>query len=143
MKKIWLLILPLMLGIFTAQAGDGKTGAGIQFKETSWAEVAKQAAKEKKLIFMDIYTTWCGPCKALKKNVFPDKAVGDYFNANFVSIAVDAEKGEGVQIAEKYGVPGYPTLLILDKDGKEIGRTIGYVSPEDLLKFAKQYTKKK
>lgn len=142
MKKLWLLALPLLMSM-TVLAGDGKETTGIRFTETGWADVAKKAAKEKKLVFVDVYTTWCGPCKLLKRSTFPDKAVGEYFNAKFVSTAIDAEKGEGVDFATKYNVQGYPTMLILDKDGKELARTMGYIPPEQLLEFGKSVEGKK
>lgn len=145
MKKLGLLILPLLMMVFaaTAKGDDHSSATGIQFKELSWAETAKLAAKNKKLVFIDVYTSWCGPCKMLRKNTFPDKALGDYFNANFVNIAIDAEKGEWIEFSRKYNVQAYPTMLILDKDGKEIGRTMGYMPAEQLLQFGKDTNKKK
>lgn len=135
MKKL-LMILPLMLALFTGYAGDKKTaGTGIQFQELSLKDAMAKAKKEHKLIFVDVYTTWCGPCKMLKKNTFPDQKLGDYYNKNFISIAADAEKGEWIEFAEKNAVQGYPTMMILDADGKVIDRTMGYMPAEPLLKF--------
>ena len=64
---------------------------GVKFIH-SFEEAMKIAQKENKLIFMDAYTTWCGPCKLLNKRTFPKKEVGDYFNANFVNVKVDMGK---------------------------------------------------
>lgn len=136
MKKI-LMILPLMLALLTTYAGDKKaTEKGIQFQELSLKDAMAKAKKEHKLIFVDVYTTWCGPCKLLKKNTFPDEKLGNYYNKNFISIAADAEQGEWIQFAEKNAVQGYPTMMILDADGKVIDRTMGYMPAEPLLKFA-------
>jgi thioredoxin-related protein len=77
----------------------------------------------------------------LRKTTFTDKKVGEYFNTNFVNTSVDAEKGEGVEIAAKYHIEGYPTLLILDKDGKELGRQVGYMPAEGLLRFGQSVKK--
>lgn len=129
------MILPLMLALFTGYAGDKHAQTGIQFQELSLKDAMAKAKKEHKLIFVDVYTTWCGPCKQLKLKTFPDKKLGDYYNKNFVSIAADAEQGEWVKFAEEKGVQGYPTLLILDADGKIVDRTMGYMPPEPLLKF--------
>ncbi|OSZ79201.1 hypothetical protein CAP35_13375 [Chitinophagaceae bacterium IBVUCB1] len=142
MKKLWLLILPLLIAS-TAITYGGESTTGIQFSKLTWKEALAKAKKENKLIFIDVYTTWCGPCKLLKKNTFPDKALGAYFNKNFINIAIDAEEGEWVQFAEQQRVQGYPTLLIMDKNGKEAGRTMGYMPAEQLLQFGKEVNEKK
>ncbi|MBS1771380.1 MAG: thioredoxin family protein [Bacteroidetes bacterium] len=142
MRKLF-FIVPLLLSVMAcnARGEGGENTTGIKFKEIGWEATLKEAKKSNKLIFVDVYTSWCGPCKLLRKNTFPDKALGDYFNANFVNVAFDAEVGDGIKVAEKFSVPGYPCLLILDKDGNEIGRTMGYQGPEDLLRFGKTYNK--
>lgn len=144
MKKL-LLILPILLASLTMMAGDKKedTKAGISFRELSWKDAMTKAKKENKLIFIDVYTTWCGPCKLLKKNTFPDRALGEYFNKNFVNIAIDAEQGEWIEFAQQQRIQGYPTLLIMDKDGKEVSRTMGYMPAEQLLEFGKSVKTKK
>lgn len=135
MIKRLMLAIPLMMAVHS-YAGDKQAGTtGIQFQELSLKDAMAKAKKEHKLIFVDVYTTWCGPCKMLKKNTFPDKKLGDYYNKNFISIAADAEKGEWIQFAEKNAVQGYPCLMILDADGKEIDRKLGYMPAEPLLKF--------
>lgn len=73
---------------------------GIKFGKQSFAKTLEQAKKENKLIFLDAFASWCGPCKLLDKNVFPKKEVGDYFNANFLNLHIDMEKGEGIEIAK-------------------------------------------
>ena len=77
---------------------------GIQFETSSWKEVLQKAKQENKLIFVDLYTTWCGPCKKMAAETFPQQVVGDYFNKNFVNYKIDAEKGEGPELAGKYEV---------------------------------------
>lgn len=89
---------------------------GIKFEssETSFQQAAEKAKQSKKLIFMDCYTTWCGPCKWLAANVFPNDTVGAFFNRHFVSVKMDMEKGEGPKLAKQYQVSAYPTLLFID-----------------------------
>ncbi len=99
---------------------------GIRFFTGSWKDVLAEAKKQNKPVFVDIYTTWCGPCKLMAKQAFPDKAVGDLFNANFVSYQIDAEKGEGIAIAKQYAITAYPTSLFVSADGSLIQRTVGY-----------------
>ena len=67
-------------------------------------------------MFIDFYTSWCGPCKMMMKNVFPLKEVGDYLNARFVCVKIDAEKGEGPELAKRYKVKAYPTFVAIDPD---------------------------
>jgi len=110
---------------------------GLQFIEADWHKALAEAKKQHKLIFLDAYASWCGPCKLLKKNTFPDKEAGEYFNSNFINIAIDMEKGDGPALAEKYGVNAYPTLIITDANGKIITYTQGYIKPKQLIDFGK------
>ncbi len=110
-------------------------GGGINFMEEYWKKALVKAKTEKKLIFVDAYATWCGPCKKLQKEVFPDAAVGGFFNKNFINITIDVEKGQGIEFAQKYGVEVLPTLYITDENGNPITYTKGYMSAADLLKF--------
>lgn len=119
----------------TEKQGTETTGTGIKFIEEDWTKALAKAKKEKKLIFLDAYTTWCGPCKMLKRNTFPDKAVGEFFNKNFVNVELDMEKGEGLAVAAKFGVNAYPTLLFADAEGNMVTFTQGYMEAKQLLEF--------
>ena len=88
-------------------------------------EILEQAAQEGKPVFIDCFTSWCGPCKMMARDVFPLKEAGDYFNAKFVCWSIDMEKGEGPGLAEKYDVSAYPTFLVLNNDGTLKGRHVG------------------
>ena len=108
-------------------------GKGVKFEEGTFAEALALAKKENKLVFMDCYTAWCGPCKILAKKIFPIKEIGDFFNAHFVNIQMDMEKGEGKELAKRYDVKAYPTLLIVDTDGNLVHRVTGVRPPQQLL----------
>jgi len=116
---------------------------GIQFFDGSWDATLKKANQENKLIFLDIYATWCGPCKQLKKKTFPDKALGIYFNATFINLSIDGESADGLKLVEKYHVEGYPALLVLDSHGNVISESGGYMPPSDLLEFGHQAVNKR
>lgn len=120
MKKL-LSILFLTLLTLPAFAG----GDGVDFFEGTFRQALAKAKKEKKMVMLDAYTSWCGPCKVLKNKVFPNKELGDYINANFVSIGVDMEAGEGPALANMYPVEGYPTILFLDASGKIKKKILG------------------
>lgn len=91
---------------------------GIQFFSGTFKQALAKAKQEKKLVLVDCYTTWCGPCKYLKTKVFTDKALGDFMNSKFISVAVDYESAEGEAVAQMYPVEGYPTLFFMDSNGK-------------------------
>ncbi|CAN5141681.1 hypothetical protein BH11BAC6_BH11BAC6_15500 [soil metagenome] len=116
---------------------------GIRFIEQDWQKALDQAKADKKLVFIDIYATWCGPCKMLKKNTFTDETVGKFFNEKFVNISIDGEKGVGPELAEKYKIQGYPSLIVTDAEGNIVLQTEGYVDPKYLLAFAAEALKRK
>ncbi|WP_426479536.1 thioredoxin family protein [Chryseobacterium sp. CBSDS_008] len=99
----------------------------IQFQELPFKDIIAKAKKEKKLVFIDAYASWCGPCKMMEKNVFTQKAVSDYYNTNFINARFDMEKGEGRDIASKFGVRSYPTYLFLNGEGELVSRNTGYM----------------
>ncbi len=109
---------------------------GINFDHSTWSEALKKAKTENKLIFVDVYTSWCGPCKKMVAEVFPQKQVGDLFNASFVNCKIDAEKGEGVQVAKTYEVRSYPTYLFVNGNGDLVYRTLGYMEAAKFLQEA-------
>ncbi|MCA5005877.1 thioredoxin family protein [Sphingobacterium bovistauri] len=110
---------------------------GIVFSELSFQAALDKAAAENKLVFLDCYTTWCGPCKWLDANTFKEKAVGDYFNKNFVSIKIDMEKGEGIELMKKYEVTAFPTLFLLDPKGNVVKKMMGAMDGTRLLNQVK------
>ena len=115
---------------------------GITFFKGDWKALLAKAKKTGKPFFVDFYTTWCAPCIKMSKTVFKDVAVGTYANANFVAYKIDAEKGEGVQLSEKYAVEGYPTIMFFDKDGKKIGQIVGSRDVEGFMAVLKEYKAK-
>lgn len=110
---------------------------GIVFEEGTFTEALEKAKKQDKILFLDAFTTWCGPCKMMSRDVFPQAAVGEFFNEHFISIKIDMEKGEGIGLRETYNVNSFPTLLFIDSDGKELHKLIGGMYAEDLIKGAK------
>ena len=122
---------------------NNATEQGIRFIEADWSKALAEAKKQHKLIFLDAYASWCGPCKLLKKKTFPDKAAGDFFNANYINVAIDMEKGDGPSLGEKYVVTAYPTLIITDADGNIVTYTQGYISPKQLIDFGEYGLKQK
>jgi thiol-disulfide isomerase/thioredoxin len=126
MKKILFTCVLSMLSMIFADVNAQETNEGVVFVENkTFAEAVAMAKESGKKVFLDCYTSWCGPCKMMTKNIFPQKAAGDYFNSEFVNIKIDMEKGEGPDLAKRLKVRAYPTFVMFDSDGKEIGRLVG------------------
>ncbi|MFR7877685.1 MAG: thioredoxin family protein [Butyricimonas paravirosa] len=80
---------------------------GVNFQELTLKEACAKAKAENKLVFIDCYTDWCGPCRLMTEEIFPMKEMGDYFNPKYICIKANAEKGEeGPAIKEKFGIKG-------------------------------------
>jgi thioredoxin 1 len=144
MKKIVFVALIGLLFSVATYAQHSKSATGIKFTEASWKKIIEKAKAEKKLVFMDAYTTWCGPCKMLQARVFPDKNLGEFFNQNFVNAAIDMESDEGVRLSSVYEVQGYPSLFFIDPNtGKVVKMFLGYTEIDQLLAAGKKLVAKK
>lgn len=130
MKKLFsFILLILIVGVASAQ--------GIKFFNGDLTDALKKASKKDKLVFVDAYTTWCGPCKMMARDVFTDKEVGNFYNKHFINLKIDQEKGEGIEFAKKYDVVAYPTLIFLNAKGELAHKIIGYQNVQEFLAFAK------
>jgi thioredoxin 1 len=149
MKKPAILLLLIALSSFTVCAHDDlstdkvNNSEGIQFHEGSWAEALALAKAENKLVFLDVYASWCGPCKRLKANTFTDENVASLYNASFINVAVDGEKGEGIELARKYGVRAYPSLIFVNPKGEIVTYARGYHNPEQFLQLGQEVLQKR
>jgi thioredoxin-related protein len=141
MNRIFQLLLLFVLP-FALYAQD----KGVNFEhELSWSEVQAKAKEENKYIFMDCFTTWCGPCKYMTANVFPQAEVGEFFNKNFINVKVQMDKtggdNESVKkwyddakaIADKYRIAAYPTFLYFSPEGKLVHRVVGGGEAKDFI----------
>ena len=131
-----------IMGVLAGLAAPSTLAAGIAFFEGSWDEALQKAEETGQLVFVDVYTEWCGPCKLMDANVYPTDAVGDYFNPRFVNVKLDAkdEDVDGPEIADRYDIGAYPTLLFLNPDGSELGRGVAGLEVEQLIQLARELT---
>jgi thioredoxin-related protein len=136
MSKNILLVVSISLLSFLSQA------QGIEFFQGTWKDAMAKAKAEDKLLFVDAYAKWCGPCKAMAKNVFTQAKVGDYFNANFINLKLDMEEVDGVTFGHKYPVKAYPTLMFLDGDGKLVKNVTGGQQADGLIAIGADAIKK-
>ncbi|WP_316815625.1 thioredoxin family protein [Pedobacter nyackensis] len=129
-----LTFLFLLIAALTTNAQEG-----IKFNQTTtWNDTKAKAAAERKLIFLDCYTSWCAPCKWMDKNVFTVPAVADFYNRNFINAKIDMEKGEGIELRKKYNVQSFPTFLFINDQGEVIHRTASKMSAEEFLAEGKK-----
>lgn len=129
MKKI-ISGLFIFITIFTFAQDE------IQFVDVPFKDLIAKAKKENKIVFIDAYASWCGPCKMMEKNIFTKKSIGDFYNKNFVNARIDMEKGEGKEIAARFSVRSYPTYLFLNGDGELISQNYGYMEESMFLAMA-------
>jgi thiol-disulfide isomerase/thioredoxin len=103
----------------------------VPFRDISFEAATKAAASEGKLVFIDFFTTWCGPCKQLDAQTWNDPAVGKLIGENAVALKIDAEKQSG--LAARYRIDAYPTMLLLKTDGTEVDRLVGFREPAQFI----------
>lgn len=125
MKKTILSTVIAVVGLLSAQAQT-------EFRHFTFDEAKTAAKAEGKLIFVDFYTQWCGPCKRMAATVFPQKEIGDYLNPNYVCLKLDAE-AEGAELAKTVGVKAYPTFMVFDADGNELGSFAGMKQGQEFI----------
>lgn len=136
MKKVVGILSIAVLAVLLMSSFAGK-GSGIEFAKMNLEDAKKKASKSGKMIFIDAYTDWCGPCKRMASTTFKDEEVGDLFNKNFVNLKVEMEKdADGKEIARRYRVSAYPTLLIIDSEGNLVKSVIGFKTKEQLIAIA-------
>lgn len=153
MKKITATIFLLIIALALSLHSFAQTDKGMHFEHgLSWQQVLEKAKKENKFIFVDCYTTWCGPCKMMSEQVFPLEEVGQFYNERFINIKVqlDITKNDneqvkswyaaGKELSEKYNVKVYPTYLFFDASGQIVHRAIGSSDPTIFIKKGKDAT---
>ncbi|WP_099291158.1 thioredoxin family protein [Butyricimonas sp. Marseille-P3923] len=107
---------------------------GIYFQELTYEQALAKAKQQRKRLFIDCYTSWCGPCQYMANKVFTQKNVGDFFNKNFICVKYDMEKGEGPELGKKFGVRAYPTFVIVNPDGSIRHKLVGGGEGEEFIK---------
>jgi thiol-disulfide isomerase/thioredoxin len=115
---------------------------GIEFFHGSFEEALAEAKSQGKLIFVDAYAEWCGPCKRMAITVFKEESVGEFYNQNFINMKIDMEKGEGPTLARKYKVTAYPTFFFIDEEGKTVASSKGGKRTSQFISLGENALKK-
>lgn len=114
---------------------------GMQFFKGNWHDLIDTAKHQKKMIFVDVYTDWCAPCKYMAKHIFTEDRVGKKYNANFLNYQLDAEKGEGPELAKRFNIKAYPTFLFLNSSGYLVHKVVGERETEEFISIAEDALK--
>ncbi len=118
MRKLYVLFALCSFSI-------GLSAQGIEFFDGHFKDAFQAASEQDKLVFVDAYAVWCGPCKRMAKQVFPKEEVGEFFNTNFINLKIDMEKGQGLDFRKDYPVSAFPTFFFIDGQGKVIHKYKG------------------
>lgn len=131
MKRIYLLFILCLLVL-------GINAQGIEFFHGTYEAALKKAQTEKKNIFVDVYTSWCGPCRIMATTIFPLKEVGDYYNNHYICLKLDAEKEKDHGFFKNYKASAFPTYFWLDSNGKLLDTKTGTASAETFIQYGKK-----
>ncbi|MDE5579407.1 MAG: thioredoxin family protein [Alistipes sp.] len=134
MKK-WMLILAAALAAGAAQAQ-------VKFETRSTDAVREMAVKEGKLVFIDLYASWCPPCKMMERHVFSRKDVGEFMSQRFVAAKYDTDQATGKELMKRYGSGSIPLYLIFDTKGELLGRIQGAMSAEEFMDNVRKVLKR-
>lgn len=129
----WVLIIAAAVAL-PALADD------VKWTDASYEQAIKQAKATDSFVLIDFYTTWCGPCKKLDKETYSDAAVLEFMEG-MIPLKLDSEKGAGIDISKRHKVAAWPTIMLLDANGKEIDRVVGYVNAEEFIQRIGDYQK--
>lgn len=141
-----LLFATVTLSVHLVYAQEQASTGGVQFEhQLSWAAIQAKAKAEHKYIFVDGFTTWCGPCRYMRTEVFPLKQMGDYFNDKFVCVEVQLDTtardndhvkswyADAHALMTQYKIVAFPTYLIFSPDGQPVHRIVGGNSPDNFI----------
>jgi thioredoxin-related protein len=149
--KTMLVNLLLVCLYSTAQevSPTGNDTAGVKWENgISWNDIIKKAKNENKYIFVDCYTTWCGPCKRMDEEVYVKDSVGNFMNAKFINVRVqmdrtnkDAQMVQDWYVAadvmrKQYKVTAFPSYLFFNSDGQIVHRDVAYIAPDKFVEVA-------
>ena len=125
MKKRLLMLL-LLLGPLGA-------AAQVRFETKSTDAVREMALRSGKLVLIDLYASWCPPCRMMEREVFSRKDVGDFMQQRFVAAKYDTDKPTGKELMKRYGSGAIPLYLVFDTQGELLGRIQGASAPKEFM----------
>ena len=122
----------MIFAMLLAMALGASAKGGVEFREVTLNEAIAEAAASNKYLFVELYATWCGPCRVMARMLATDE-VGEYMNPRFVSVRYDVDKATGALLAQTNGVRSIPTCLVINAEGEVVGRLVGSSSAEKFI----------
>ena len=132
-RLLWLLIFGLAVTMAEAQ---------VKWVEGSTDQVRELAVKADKLVFIDLYADWCGPCRMMEERVFKREEVGDYFDRHFVAAKYNVDRPTGRALMQRYGRGSIPFYLILNTEGELLGTILGAYPTEEFMQHLERIVKR-
>src|SRR5262245_22764339 len=126
------LIVILLIGILVSCAQQARSET--PFSDLSFDEALKAAQNSNKVVMIDFFTTWCGPCKRLDETTWKDEKVQQFLSEKMIALKIDAEKQ--IELAKRYNVRAYPTIVFVKPDGSLTAFIVGYREPTTFIQEA-------
>ena len=117
-----IICLFISMTLLSFRTGEQK----INFYEGSYDELIEHAKQQNKPYFIEFYTDWCAPCKRMERETFRSTRVASYVNQNYIAYRMDGDRFSTMDVAEKYDVQGFPTVLFFDSNSYPIGEITGF-----------------
>jgi len=122
-----------------ALSGVPARALAVRFEPIGLEAALRKAAEQDRLVLVDVFARWCGPCQQLDRESFVHPDVTAETDAHFVALKIDGEAGDGPAVMRRYHVVGFPTLLVLRPDGTELDRVFGFQAGPDLAGTLRGY----
>lgn len=129
-KTVFLLTITLLVIPGFAVAQSNTAGQELLVIDQNYDQALAAAAENDKLLFVDFYTTWCGPCKQLDRLVYQNDSMRAILHKDVVLLKYDAEKDSTFHLSKKHHVLSYPTGLILDQNGLVVNRIYSFAGED-------------
>ena len=140
LRKKALFVVILLTGLLSGSAVPAQKvpHPEIKFFKGTWQQALQRAGRQNRAILAEVGASWCMPCRQLQQQTFKAPEIVGFLNKHFITVTWDAEKGEGVKLADLWQVNRYPTLLFFDASGKMLMRYEGFIDSDSLLVLTKK-----